>query len=90
MGKGVDGSGGGGGGVEEGGGRNSGSVVNGSDWASLKRAQPLDTNIAVHSAATSPRRTDRRIRMTVQATELLVAAATSGLLCSGPTHRQSR
>ena len=63
FGKGVGGSGGGGGGVELGWGLSSGLVVNGCDWASLNRAQPLDTSTAAHSAA-SPHRTDRRIRMT--------------------------
>src|ERR1700752_4638020 len=41
LGNGVGGSGGGGGGVELGWGLSSGLVVNGWDWASLNRAQPL-------------------------------------------------
>jgi len=63
LGKGVGGSGGGGGGVELGWGLSSGLVVKGCDWASLNRAQPLDTSVAAHSTA-SARRTDHRIRMT--------------------------
>ncbi|EUA90411.1 hypothetical protein I551_3072 [Mycobacterium ulcerans str. Harvey] len=38
-------------------------MVNGWDWASLNRAQPLDTNVTAHNAA-SAYRIDRRIRMT--------------------------
>jgi len=58
LGNGVGGSGGGGGGVVLGGGLSSGLVVNGWDCASLNRAQPLDTSIAAHSAA-SAQRSDR-------------------------------
>src|SRR5581483_5592598 len=62
LGNGLAGSGGGGGGVEVAGGRRCGSVVNGCDWASLNRAQPLETSIAAH-AATAPTRGDSRTRM---------------------------
>ncbi|GBE66356.1 hypothetical protein MFM001_28180 [Mycobacterium sp. MFM001] len=65
LGKGLAGSGGGGGGVDVGGGRRFGSVVNGSDWASLNRAQPLTTSSPAHSA-TNPHRTDRRNRMSAR------------------------
>src|ERR1700758_2216428 len=61
LGNGVGGSGGGGGGVELGCGRSSGLVVKGCDWASLNRAQPVDTSTPAQSAA-SPHRTQRRSR----------------------------
>src|SRR5690349_24949782 len=48
LGNGVGGSGGGGGGVELGCGLSSGAVVNGCDWASLKRAHPLATSTRAH------------------------------------------
>src|SRR6202790_5565872 len=51
FGNGTAGSGGGGGGVELGWGLSSGAVVKGCDWASLNRAQPVDTSIAAQSAA---------------------------------------
>ncbi|BCO37037.1 hypothetical protein JMUB5695_03370 [Mycobacterium heckeshornense] len=48
--------------MEVAGGRRCGSVVNGCDWASLNRAQPLETSIAAH-AATAPTRSDSPTRM---------------------------
>ncbi|PQM47047.1 hypothetical protein C1Y40_02783 [Mycobacterium talmoniae] len=62
LGNGVAGSGGGGGGVEVAGGLRCGSVVNGSDWASLKCAQPVNTSNPAHPT-TAIRRTAPRIRM---------------------------
>ena len=67
LGNGLPGSGGGGGGVDVGGGVSSGSVVNGWDWASSKRAQPANDPDSVMTsptvrAATTPR-TGGRIGM---------------------------
>src|SRR3979490_217864 len=53
FGNGVGGSGGGGGGFELGGGLSCGWVVNGSDCASLNRAQPVDSSNAAHSTAST-------------------------------------
>src|SRR5215207_3423300 len=55
FGKGLGGSGGGGGGVDDGPGLSSGSVVNGCDWASSKRAHPDPTSNAAHSRTITPR-----------------------------------
>src|SRR5689334_23170054 len=87
LGNGVGGSGGGGGGVELGCGFNSGAVVNGCDWASLKRAHPLVTSTRAHSAA-NPRRTDRLdrpSRMTVRLRTVPAAPPHTSLL-SGAEH----
>src|ERR1700756_2608491 len=53
FGNGLSGSGGGGGGVEVGPGLSSGAVVNGCDWASLNRTQPVLTSNAAHSTAST-------------------------------------
>jgi hypothetical protein len=71
LGKGFGGNGGGGGGVELSPGSICGSVVNGSDCASLNRAQPDPTNSAAHSSANTPRNGRRcvmhaRLRMVRQ------------------------
>ena len=55
LGNGFGGNGGGGGGDDVGPGASSGSVVNGCDWASSKRAHPDITSNAAHSSASTPR-----------------------------------
>ncbi len=55
FGNGLGGSGGGGGGEDDGPGLSSGSVVNGCDCASSKRAHPDTTSNAAHSRTITPR-----------------------------------